>query len=305
MLNNNQKNNLNKLIKDFDFKGSKKYKLIVLLGLLGDFDSFEYAINLKNFISDPQNKNIDIFAIAIGNKIGKDKFCKFTGFPTKNLEVVFDNKIHQELYRSAKEIMKTEKPSNLQKLYDQTLLLFEQLIIIKNSERFSKEFLQELGSKHNNTIDLIKSDEKENMLSDFQITDCQDSPNLNNTTKDIFNEIKDTKSVEAEMLDVTPQNLSFEPKEEVVTQKEITKERLNDKFSKGLQIDLNDRIAFIKHLFDQSPNDYQRAISQISTFQDWDQAKVFILEIVKLDYDNWNGKELYEERFLKIIENNF
>ena len=215
------------------------------------------------------------------------------------------NKIHQELYRIAKEILKTEKPSNLQKLYDQTLLLFEQLIIIKNSERFSKEFLHELGSKHNNTTDLIKSGEKENMLSDFQITDCQDSPNLNNTTKDIFNEIKDTKSVEAEMLDVTPQNLSFEPKEEVVIQKEITKERLNDKFSKGLQIDLNDRIAFIKHLFDQSPNDYQRAISQISTFQDWDQAKVFILEIVKLDYDNWKGKELYEERFLKIIENNF
>lgn len=215
------------------------------------------------------------------------------------------NKIHQELYRIAKEILKTEKSSNLQKLYDQTLLLFEQLIIIKNSERFSKEFLHELGSKHNNTTDLIKSGEKENMLSDFQITDCQDSPNLNNTTKDIFNEIKDTKSVEAEMLDVTPQNLSFEPKEEVVIQKEITKERLNDKFSKGLQIDLNDRIAFIKHLFDQSPNDYQRAISQISTFQDWDQAKVFILEIVKLDYDNWKGKELYEERFLKIIENNF
>ena len=97
MLSNSQKNNLNKLIKDFDFKGSKKYKLIVLLGLLGDFDSFEYAINLKKFISDRQNKDIDIFAIAIGNKIGKEKFCKFTGFPKKNLEVVQDNNIHQDL----------------------------------------------------------------------------------------------------------------------------------------------------------------------------------------------------------------
>ena len=97
MLSNNQKNNLNKLIKDFDFKGSKKYKLIVLLGLLGDFDSFEYAINLKNFISDRQNRDVDIFAIAIGNKIGKDKFCEFTGFPKKNLEVVQDNNIHQDL----------------------------------------------------------------------------------------------------------------------------------------------------------------------------------------------------------------
>ena len=97
MLSNNQKTNLNKLIEDFNFSSSKKYKLIVLLGLLGDFDSFEYAINLKNFIHNTQNKDIDIFAIAIGNKIGKDKFCKFTGFPNKNLEVVYDNKIHEDL----------------------------------------------------------------------------------------------------------------------------------------------------------------------------------------------------------------
>ena len=97
MLSNNQKTNLSKLIKEFNFSGSKKYKLIVLWGLLGDFDSFEYAINLKNFINNNQNKNLDIFAIAIGNKIGKDKFCEFTGFPYKNLEVVFNNKIHEEL----------------------------------------------------------------------------------------------------------------------------------------------------------------------------------------------------------------
>ena len=97
MLSNNQKTNLNKLIEDFNFSGSKKYKLIVLLGLLGDFDSFEYAIDLKKFINNNQNKDIDIFAIAIGNKIGKHKFCEFTGFPYKNLEVVNDNKIHQNL----------------------------------------------------------------------------------------------------------------------------------------------------------------------------------------------------------------
>ncbi len=97
MLSNNQKTYLNKLIEDFNFSSSKKYKLIVLLGLLGDFDSFEYAINLKNFIENSQNKDIDIFAIAIGSKIGKNKFCKFTGFPNKNLEVVYDNKIHGDL----------------------------------------------------------------------------------------------------------------------------------------------------------------------------------------------------------------
>ena len=96
MLTNNQKINLLNLIKDFNFSGVKKNKLIVLFGLLGDFDSFEYAINLKNYLND-NNEDLDIFAIAIGNKIGKDKFCEFTGFPKKNLEVVNDNQIHQDL----------------------------------------------------------------------------------------------------------------------------------------------------------------------------------------------------------------
>ena len=94
---NNQKNNVDKLVKDFNFSSSKKYKLIVLFGLLGDFDSFEYAINLKKFLNNYPNNDIDIFAIAIGNEKGKEKFCNFTGFPNKKLKVYSDNKIHQKL----------------------------------------------------------------------------------------------------------------------------------------------------------------------------------------------------------------
>ena len=90
-------NNIKNLIEEFNFYGQKKYKLIIIFGLLGDFDSFEYAINLKNFIDNYQDKNLDIFAVAIGNQIGKEKFCKFTGFPAKNLVVVPDNKIHNDL----------------------------------------------------------------------------------------------------------------------------------------------------------------------------------------------------------------
>ena len=89
--------NINSLIEEFNFKGEKFYKLIVLFGLLGDFDSFEYAINLKNFIDNYQDKNLDIFAIAIGNQSGKKKFCNFTGFREENLIVVSDNQIHNNL----------------------------------------------------------------------------------------------------------------------------------------------------------------------------------------------------------------
>ena len=97
MRSNDQKYNLDKLINDFNFTGSKKYKLILIFGLLGDFDSFEYALNLKDFFKNDQNKNLDVFALGIGNLLGKEKFCKFTGFPYKNLEIVSDNKIHLNL----------------------------------------------------------------------------------------------------------------------------------------------------------------------------------------------------------------
>ena len=90
-------NDISNLVEEFNFRGGKKYKLIVLLGLLGDFDSFEYAINLKNFINSNQDRNLDIFAIAIGNKNGKEKFCNFTGFRKENLIVVPNNQIHNNL----------------------------------------------------------------------------------------------------------------------------------------------------------------------------------------------------------------
>ena len=94
---NKFQNDINDLAEEFNFKGRRDFKLIVLFGLLGDFDSFEYAINLKNFIDNQQDQNLDIFAIAIGNQIGKEKFCKFTGFDKKNLTVVSDNQIHNTL----------------------------------------------------------------------------------------------------------------------------------------------------------------------------------------------------------------
>jgi len=90
-------NDINNLVEKYNLIGGEKFKLIILFGLLGDFDSFEYAINLKNFIDNDQNKNLDIFDIAIGNNNGKQKFCKFTGFPEENLIVVSDNQIHNNL----------------------------------------------------------------------------------------------------------------------------------------------------------------------------------------------------------------
>ena len=76
-------NDIKNLIEEFNFNGHKKFKLIVLFGLLGDFDSFEYAINLKSFIDKNQDKNLDIFAIAIGNQKEKKNSVNLLAFTKK------------------------------------------------------------------------------------------------------------------------------------------------------------------------------------------------------------------------------
>jgi hypothetical protein len=80
---------------------------------------------------------------------------------------------------------------------------------------------------------------------------------------------------------------------------------LNDTLIKGINIGLNDRIAFVKQLFAGSNEDYNRVVSQINTFDSFDEAQEFVESMVKPDYNNWEGKEDYATRFMNLIEKKF
>jgi hypothetical protein len=80
---------------------------------------------------------------------------------------------------------------------------------------------------------------------------------------------------------------------------------LNDQHSKAINIGMNDRIAFVKHLFADSNEDYNRVLSQLNSFSTYNEANDFIEEIIKPDYDNWKGSEEYAERFMEIVANKF
>ncbi|MFH6956545.1 hypothetical protein ACHRV1_03995 [Flavobacterium aquidurense] len=80
---------------------------------------------------------------------------------------------------------------------------------------------------------------------------------------------------------------------------------LNEKLAKGFHVDLNDRIAFTKNLFGNSSEDYSRVLNQLLTFDSYGEAQEFIENMVKPDYNNWEGKDDYAERFLGIVEKKF
>lgn len=80
---------------------------------------------------------------------------------------------------------------------------------------------------------------------------------------------------------------------------------LNDVLSNSISISLNDRVAFVKHLFNESNEDYNRVLSQLNTFDTFADAKNFLNEMVIPEYNYWVGKEEYLERFLEIVEKKF
>jgi hypothetical protein len=112
----------------------------------------------------------------------------------------------------------------------------------------------------------------------------------------------------AEPVFVKPEELEAEKKAKEATSKlseYINKPNLNDKISRGLTIGLNDRVAFMKHLFDDNSEDYNRVLSQLITFDTLQEARDFLDNFVKPDYNDWKGKEEYAERFMEIIEKKF
>lgn len=108
--------------------------------------------------------------------------------------------------------------------------------------------------------------------------------------------------VEKTASEIYPSEEMFEVPQENTTQKKTS---INDQLKKGITIGLNDRIAFVKHLFNESSEDFNRVMSQLNTLKEMEEVLVFLNDMVKPEYNNWEGKDAYETRFIAILETRF
>jgi len=95
------------------------------------------------------------------------------------------------------------------------------------------------------------------------------------------------------------------PEQTSSTSESPRKKSLNEALSRGLNIGLNDRLAFVNHLFEGHTEDYTRVLSQLGTFETFEEATHFIEENVKPDYNNWESKEEYVNRFMMFVKKQF
>ena len=156
-----------------------------------------------------------------------------------------------------------------------------------------------------------EKDEEKAMLTEEQVEEIFSEPdpmqkdelrNLGLFQTSFDEELKDAISADVAT------NMFEKATKENPTIEEVKDEKpksLNDTlFKNNLQIGLNDRIAFVKHLFDGSQEDFNRVISQLNSFNSEKEAKSFLNKLVKPDY-NWGNKEEFEERLIGLIERKF
>lgn len=181
--------------------------------------------------------------------------------------------------------------------------------VIKSDSLFSPSF--ELSMDEEEEAEEIKS---EITKPEIKQTSLEDFLNENYTEPEFVKRdtITEEVSKSSEIVFEKVENDSVTETKIEITQTEIFAKKtetksssLNDTLLKGINIGLNDRIAFVKHLFGGSNEDFNRVISQLNTFDTFEEAQNFVDDMVKPDYNNWEGKEDYGVRFMNLVEKKF
>ncbi len=225
-------------------------------------------------------------------------------------------RLKEELRKLSTDIITSHDMSNIGELYEASKDLFEKLAVLK----FIEEKLNHMEVDQTKNLIAAKFEKMANAVLNENSSVPESNPHEEDimipgmdTIKDMVSEMPSDAPVDevlAEFL-AKPEYLKndkelFMPQKEDSTKREIPTKSLNDKMTnKELKVDLNNRLAFVKHLFNGSTEDYNRVLSQLNTIDSHERSVSFIKNMVRPDYDNWAGKEEYEKRFMFLIERRF
>ena len=206
--------------------------------------------------------------------------------------------------------------TEIPELYERAKNLYEKLAVLK----FIDEKLSDIEIDVSKNVIAAKFEKMANAVMHENKSVPENSPHEEDIITPGIDTIKDMVSEMPSNAEVDQLFAEFVAKPEVIKndkdlvtpeikngQNERKKPKsLNDKLTKQeLSVGLNDRLAFVKHLFNDSTEDFNRVISQLNTIDTEERSIAFIENMVKPDYNQWKGKEEYETRLKALIERRF
>jgi len=226
-------------------------------------------------------------------------------------------KLKEELVKLSTDIITSRNMNEITDLYEAAKSMYEKLAVLK----FIDEKLKDIEIDVSKNVIAAKFETMANAVLSANSGVPENNPHQEDiithpgmdTIKDMVSEMPSEKPVDEVLADFLgkPEMMKndkelFMPAKENGVKKATATKSLNDKLNgKEIKVDLNNRLAFVKHLFNGSTEDYNRVLSQLSTIDTEERSIAFITNMVKPDYNNWVGKEEFEERFMALIERRF
>lgn len=222
-------------------------------------------------------------------------------------------KLREELVKIATDIITSREDKELTEIYDTAKDLYEKLAVLK----FIDEKLSDVEVDVSKNVLASRFETMANRVLSGNKKVPENNPHQEDIITPGMHTIKEMVSeMPSEALEyifgdfvAKPEATKTEIKTsvtETVTATVAKPKSLNDSLSsKTIQIGLNDKLAFIKHLFDENMQEYQRVIEELNTIDSEEKSMSFINNMVKPEYNNWAGKEEYENRFKALIERKF
>ncbi len=221
-------------------------------------------------------------------------------------------KLKEELVKLSTEIITSGDMNELGEMYDAAKNLYEKLAVLK----FIDEKLKDIEIDVSKNVIAKKFETMANAVLNANSGVPESNPHQEDiishpgmdTIKDMVSEMPNENGVDQILQDFLGK--PEEKKTSLVTskkgQKETFSKSLNDTLAASkFKVGLNDRLAFVKHLFNSNAEDYNRVLSQLETIDTEERSIAFITNMIKPEYNNWEGKEEYEERFMALIERRF
>ena len=225
-------------------------------------------------------------------------------------------KLKEELVKLCTEIITSNETTDIPQLYETAKELYEKLAVMK----YIEEKLSDIE------IDVTKNvlAAKFEMMANAVINENRLVPENNpheediitpgiETIKDMVSEMPTSEEVEKIFTEFVAKTEKIKqdkewlaPEIEDKNGSDTQVKSLNDTFSpKELRFALNDRLAFIKHLFEGNAEHFDKAVAHLNTIDTEERSMAFINNLVKPEYKQWEEKVDYEKRFVAQIKKRF
>jgi hypothetical protein len=224
-------------------------------------------------------------------------------------------KLKEELVILSTEIITSHDMSDISELYKAARNLYEKLAVLK----FIEEKLNDVEIDVSKNVMAAKFEKMASAVMDGNKTVPENNPHEEDIMTPGIDTIKHMVSEMPKDINIEQLFAEFVAKTEVLKNdagdvtpagEDVSKQgktrSLNDKLTtREIVIGLNDRLAFVKHLFNDSTEEFNRVLSQLNTIETPDRSAAFIENMVKPEYNHWKGKEEYASRFMALIERRF